>query len=249
MSNGFIKLNRGPDTDDLLLDPQAFALLCQVAMRARRTGGYNVHALEVGEALIGDHRQLGMTRRQYRTRLDRLAKAGFLTIKTTNKGTIARLVNSKVFDINSDENGQQNGHRAASKRPTDGQRAATNKNEKKGKNEKRECVFSSVKEAVSFFQAEFPEVPVRLSLTKLVEQKGKEALTESYCRDWLIGERRRKKPHPSARQYIHEEPPLDAELAGPTPTEDEVRAMSNKTIRPFLEKMGKRIRNGAEEAV
>ena len=121
MSNGFIKLNRGPDTDDLLLDPQAFALLCQVAMRARRTGGYNVHALEVGEALIGDHRKIGLTRRQD-PNADSTAwsSAGFLTIKTTNKGTIARLANSRIFDINSDEHGQQNGHRAATKRPTSG---------------------------------------------------------------------------------------------------------------------------------
>jgi hypothetical protein len=34
--SGFVKLMRGPDTDELLLDPPAFALLAQVALRARR---------------------------------------------------------------------------------------------------------------------------------------------------------------------------------------------------------------------
>jgi hypothetical protein len=171
--SGFVKLIRGPDTDELLLDPPAFALLCQVALRARRTDGYNVHKLEVGEALIGDYKKVGLTRRQYRTRLDRLVNAGFLTIKTTNKGTIAKLTNARVFDINSEENGKQNDQHATNKRPSNGQQAATNKNDKKEKNEKRECVFSSVKEAVSFFQPEFPEVPVKLSLSDLVQKKAR----------------------------------------------------------------------------
>ena len=57
-----------------------------------------------------------------------------------------------------------------------------------------------------------------------------------------------KKPHSPAKQYFHEEPPVNAELIGPTPTEEEVRAMSDNTIRPFLEQMRKGIRNGAEEA-
>ena len=153
MSNaGFIKLNRGPDTDDLLRDPPALALMCQIAMRARRTEGYNVHGLEVGEALIGDYKKIGLSRRQYRTRLEKLAKAGFLTIKTTNKGTIARLTNTRVFDINADDNGQQNGQQAANKRPTDGQQAATNKNDKKEKNEIKREEPLSLEEARALYR-------------------------------------------------------------------------------------------------
>jgi hypothetical protein len=52
-------------------------------------------------------------------------------------------------------------------------------------------------EAVAFFEAEFPEVPVKLSLKALVEKKGKHCLTESSCRAWLKNEERRKRPPPT----------------------------------------------------
>jgi hypothetical protein len=137
MSNGgFIKLNRGGFRELLYNDPFAYLLLSQVADRALRTDQYNVHQMEVGEALIGDHRKIGLTRRAYRTRIDRLVNAGFLTIKTTNRGTVAKLANSRVFDINPDNGGQQNGQQAASKRPPNGQQAATKEECKKRKNER-----------------------------------------------------------------------------------------------------------------
>jgi hypothetical protein len=52
--------------------------------------------------------------------------------------------------------------------------------------------FSSVKEAVLFFQDEFPAIPLHRSLSRLVEKKGRGFLTESYIRnDWLSGEHER----------------------------------------------------------
>jgi hypothetical protein len=98
--HGFIMFNRTPETDELLHDPLAFALLAQIAMRARWRTAFSSNGLEVGEALIGDHKSLGMTRAQYRTRVDRLEKWQLITTRTTNKGTIAKLISSFVFDIN-----------------------------------------------------------------------------------------------------------------------------------------------------
>ena len=161
MNCGFIKLNRGPDLDDLLRDPFAYALLTQVAARARRLKGHGVDGLGIGEALIGDYKTIGMTRAIYRTCLKRLEKARFLTIKTTNKGTIARLTDTRIFDINANEDNQQSSHQATIKQPSNNHQITTNKKEKKDKNEEREEVtFSSIKDAVAFFGArgEFPDV-------------------------------------------------------------------------------------------
>jgi hypothetical protein len=119
MNSGFIKLNRGEALRELLYgDPLAFLLLAQVAERARRTDGYNKLGLEVGEALIGEHDSIGLTRQNYRTRLHRLVTGGFLTIRATNDGTIARLSDTRVFDINSEESNQQANHRVTIDQPS-----------------------------------------------------------------------------------------------------------------------------------
>ena len=72
MIGGFLKLVRGRDAEDLFRDPLAYTLLSLIAYRARRSEGLGVHGLEPGEALIGDHESVGMTRKQYRVRLNRL---------------------------------------------------------------------------------------------------------------------------------------------------------------------------------
>ena len=50
MTTGFIKLNRSAETLELLNDPNAFALLTVIALRARRTDEFNIHNLEGGRA-------------------------------------------------------------------------------------------------------------------------------------------------------------------------------------------------------
>ncbi len=59
--------------------------------------------MEAGEALIGDHGEIGLTRKQYRTRLERLKAANLISAKGGNRGTIARLMDTRVFDINASE--------------------------------------------------------------------------------------------------------------------------------------------------
>jgi hypothetical protein len=60
MTTGFIKLNRTSETLELLNDPHAFVLLTVIALRARRTEEFNLHNLQPGEALIGDHKKYGL---------------------------------------------------------------------------------------------------------------------------------------------------------------------------------------------
>lgn len=135
-SAGFVKLMRGETTLELLRDHKAFALLTLIAYRARyRVGGFNLHNLQPGEALVGDHRACGLTPKGYREAKARLERWGFAAFHGTNKGTVARLIDSRVFDINLASRGEQNGTPRASKGRARGEQGATNKKGKKGDNE------------------------------------------------------------------------------------------------------------------
>ena len=134
--SGFIQLKRSVETRELLTrDPLAFALLTHIALRARWRSELSTDDLELGEALIGDFENYGMTRREYRTRVGRLVKWRKIEIRTTRKGTIARLISTDVFDINeqSDKNRpserpsnltSENSSERPTERPIDGQQEA-----------------------------------------------------------------------------------------------------------------------------
>lgn len=100
---GFIKFIRSRETTELLKHPNAFTLLAVIAQRARRTDEPNKYNLAVGEALIGDHENYGMSKQQYRTAKATLQSTHCITLRTTHRGTIAKLINTKVFDINENE--------------------------------------------------------------------------------------------------------------------------------------------------
>jgi len=134
MNHGFIKLNRSPETLELLNDPNAFTLLTVIALRARRTDEFNIHNLKRGEALIGDYKKCGLTRRQYRTARKHLGTWGFARFKPTTRGTVATLCDTRIYDINETPGGPP----SAGQGPTDDHRAASNKNGKNEKNEKKD---------------------------------------------------------------------------------------------------------------
>ena len=98
---GFIKQSRNPFIDnELLKHPHAFVLLTQIARRTHRGDGPNPKQLAVGEALLGDYRSIGATERRYRTAKNWLEKSGLATFKATNKGTIAKLTSTDIYDLN-----------------------------------------------------------------------------------------------------------------------------------------------------
>jgi hypothetical protein len=108
--------------------PFAFLLLSIIAIRARRIPN-QIDGLEVGEAKIGDWKSLGGTYSQYRTALEILEKYGFIKVIFTNKkkgilekcknlatriatlraikGTVVKLLNSDIWDINFEGYGHQ----------------------------------------------------------------------------------------------------------------------------------------------
>jgi len=99
MKEGFIKLKRTNETLELLKDTSAFILLTTIAVRARRANEFTVHDLEPGEALLGDHDRHGLTRQEYRGAQRRLKRWGLAAFKPTTRGTVAKLLNDRIYDV------------------------------------------------------------------------------------------------------------------------------------------------------
>ncbi|MGO9586308.1 MAG: hypothetical protein ACLP2Y_08940 [Limisphaerales bacterium] len=80
-------------------NPNAYTLAAVIAYRARWSEGFNADGVGLGEAMIGDFASYGMTRQEYRTALAQLIKWRFATTRATNDGTIARLMDKRLFEI------------------------------------------------------------------------------------------------------------------------------------------------------
>lgn len=128
----FMKLIKSEALEDLIRIPNAFILITIIALRAKRTHDFNIHGLTMGEAMIGDYKNYGLTEAAYRTAKDQLTKHGLITTRATNKGTVATLLNSEIYDINISDNDKQNngqttGRQRAGNELDNGQ-VTTNKN-------------------------------------------------------------------------------------------------------------------------
>ena len=138
IDTGFIKLKRGPETLELLKDKNAFILLTVIALRARRTSEFNIHRLRSRQALLGDCRSYGMTPQQYRSAKRRLTKWSLAGFRSTSRGTIATLLDARIYDINEVQGPQADNNRATNGQLPPIRQPTTNKNEKNEKNEKKE---------------------------------------------------------------------------------------------------------------
>ncbi len=132
MAEGFIMLRRTPETFELLRDRNAFVLLTVIALRAQRTNGFNIRGLQPGQALLGDHECYGLSLQQYRSAKRRLQRWRFADFQSTNRGTLATLLDTRIYDIHKDRE-QQACNRPATDRAqaTDQRPTTTNKDEKK----------------------------------------------------------------------------------------------------------------------
>lgn len=114
----FIKFRISNDSQEILKRPKAFALLAQIALRAKRDSHISVLGLEYGEALISDPELCGLTQQEYRTAKKQLDEFGLVKFRATNRGTIAKLLNSSIFEIIPDLPNKQ----TTSKQQTDNKR-------------------------------------------------------------------------------------------------------------------------------
>lgn len=117
---GYIKAMRGSVVMELIRhNPFAYVLATVIAHRARwRESSFNPNNLSIGEALLGDWKECGMSEQNYRTAKSQLEKWGIATFRPTNKGTIGKLTDTRLFDVlNTD------GNDPANREPTGSQRA------------------------------------------------------------------------------------------------------------------------------
>jgi len=132
----FIKLIRSEEVFDLIAHHKEFILLTQIALRARRQNS-KIKGIKEGQALIGDHKNIGLSEQSYRSAKSNIQKWGYATFKATNKGTVATLTGQGVYNINiTNPNGLTNTQPTdkATDDPTDD--PTTNKKVKKEKNKK-----------------------------------------------------------------------------------------------------------------
>lgn len=127
----WFKAVRSREAEELIRNKRnhnAYLLALVIASRARWVDSFNADGLEPGEALLGDFAEYGMTRQEYRTAIKQLTKWHFATFHSTSLGTIAKLTDSRLFDVSVFEPNQQSNQRLTIGQPSSNQRLTTNKN-------------------------------------------------------------------------------------------------------------------------
>jgi hypothetical protein len=157
-SHGYFEATRSDDALELLgANQDAFALAYYIAARANWHGGFNRHGCAFGEAFLGAGATefYGMGKgdkgeSRYRRAKAYLVKWNFATFKPTNKGTIGKLTDTRLFKNNPPKSDGQNDVQATdSGRTADGQ-PTTNLNLKTGKQENsKSCSTKASKLSVS----------------------------------------------------------------------------------------------------
>lgn len=137
MSEGFLMLRRTTEAFELLRDTNAFVLLTVIALRAQRTGAFNIHGLQSGQALLGDHDRYGMSLQQYRSAKARLQRWGFARFQSTSRGTVATLLDTRVYDIHETPAQPADDNPATPSPQSANEPATTTKNEKNENKEKK----------------------------------------------------------------------------------------------------------------
>jgi hypothetical protein len=118
-SKSWFKIMRNPALPDLVrANKNVVILIMAIAYRARwNPKSINLHGLEIGEAIC-DYDNWGLTEREFRTAKSDAEKWGLATFKATNKGTIASLCNSDIFEIVPVANDEQNDGQTTSRATT-----------------------------------------------------------------------------------------------------------------------------------
>jgi hypothetical protein len=166
----WVKVYRGKAAEELMAaSPRAYLLLNQIAMRAQRTNTFNRYDLDVGEALLGDFASLKMTEGQYRAAKKFLKKHSFATFRTTNKGTIAKLINTEIFDPNLEVDDEPSNDQISSKQRTANDPTTTTNNVKK------ENKAKNGKSPPKSSNGEMPKGVRAIALENLIKEKKKEA--------------------------------------------------------------------------
>lgn len=143
----FIKYMRSEAARSLHRKPFANHLLSIIANRVR----YNadpVNGLQPGQCFIGDYLTTGMSRQRYRTALRLLKSNQIITTKSTNRGTVVTLIDSDIYDINTENQPSKQpatNHPSTNKQPSGNHQTTSQQPlNKKGKKDKKEKTYKNV---------------------------------------------------------------------------------------------------------
>ena len=184
MDKKFYMAQRSKENEALMKYPPAYMLLAQIAFRAKRTNGFDPNGLEVGQAMVGDYRNIGLSEKQYRTAKSKLEKWQFAAFKGTPFGTIATLTSTAVYDIN--EEGGANG--GANKGRTKGEQRATKKNDNNVimKEEEKNSDFLEPENSEGTEREELEPQPKKQTLKSKKENSAKEKSSPKSEREYLV---------------------------------------------------------------
>ncbi len=172
LEDGYYLASRNEDAELLRKHhPRAYQLGGCIAERTRwNEEAFNPYNLKLGEACVGDHLNHGLSLQEYRTAKIVLEKGGFATFRPTSRGTIARLLDLRLFAIRRSEGG----NKPVNKRKTnEATIEATTNQEPRAK--KRERVVAGVRGAhTSSSMIEF-EIPTEQQLSDYAEQEDLDA--------------------------------------------------------------------------
>jgi hypothetical protein len=124
----WFKAFRSEDALELIRsNKNALVLAFVIAIRARwKKDGFHRFNLQPGEALLGDYESYGMTEREYRTAKENLSEWQFATFRTTNRGTIGKLTDTRLFSVLQNSNDEQNAKQTTNRRRTNDEQTTTN---------------------------------------------------------------------------------------------------------------------------
>jgi hypothetical protein len=152
----------------------AFVLAYVIAYRGQFKESLNRYDLKLGESLIGDYRNYGLTRQKYRSAVHFLAKHNFATFRPTNRGTVARLTDTRLFAIFRLPDNQQNNQQPTNNHPSGNQQITTTENDKNEKDPKDDPIDPVFVLKKVFERAESEGRPDWHSLS--LEEKAKQVL-------------------------------------------------------------------------
>lgn len=131
MNKGFVVLHRKITEWEWYSDTNTFRVFLHLLLTANhRPSRFRGHPVERGQIVIGRKalaRTLKLSEREIRTAIQHLKSTGELTIKTTNRFSIATLTKYAFYQDRKQKTTSQTTSQAANKRPASDQQATTSK--------------------------------------------------------------------------------------------------------------------------
>lgn len=162
----------------LKVAPNAFRLAYIIASRARYSQAseddFDLDGLTIGEALLGDFKEYGMSEMQYRLAKQKLTEWHFATFRVTPKGTIGRLIDTRLFALLPPESNTRHNTRVTPGQHPRNTRVTTNKKVRREQGNKEKILKKKIAPCADAPRCEG-------SLFKAPTLKEAETYAESLC--------------------------------------------------------------------